>query len=189
MFKTAFILLLGALIAAFLILPLKGDSGPRGAVGLRGEQGIRGFEGLQGEQGQQGSQGKRGYVGPQGKAGLQGFRGLSGADGSIGLTGMQGFPGDPGIHGIIMASAVDTESPKAAVVICPGDSYLLSGGTRVIAGEILDPPWIMYDSEESGPTAWWLGYAGTWVDISDPPMDVAWQVQTYGLCLNNSFVD
>jgi len=57
-----------------------------------------------------------------------------------------------------------------------------------MVGDVQDPPWIEFDDENSGPTLWGLGFVGTWVDTSNPPVDLAWQVQTFGMCLNDSFV-
>ena len=121
----------------------------------------------------------------RGISGLQGGQGERGERGSIGT---QGVTGNPGVTGILVTSERDLERTKTAVVICPGDSYLHNGGTRAVVGSLINPEWILYDDDQSGPTAWWLGFAGTWVDVSDPPANIPWQVQTYGLCIDRDFV-
>ena len=152
--------------------------GPAGQQGELGETGLRG------------SRGDQGVTGDIGKAGGQGFRGKQGETGPTGKTmpGLPGPVGDPGIHGIFTTTEINTDRTKTAIVLCPSDSYLVHSGTRSMAGDVPEPPWIQFDPENSGPTMWWLGFVGTWVDTSDPPVDIPWQVQTFGLCLDNSFV-
>ena len=167
---------LALLAVAVIVLPSRGATGPQGTPGADGERGRIGLRGPDGLDGLRGGQGIRGLQGEQG------------ATGELGRRGLPGIVGDPGVVGVFASSPIDTERTKSAMALCPEDSYMIYSGTRALVGDKAEPPWIVLDVENTGPTLWWLGFVGTWVDVSDPPVDIPWQVQTFGLCLDSSFV-
>ena len=67
-----------------MVMPLKGDRGPKGLNGDKGDRGFPGEIGIQGIQGQRGVRGLQGELGPIGV---------------IGPTGTQGIPGPIGFSG------------------------------------------------------------------------------------------
>ena len=80
----------------------------------------------------------------------------------------------------------NTDGLKSATVLCPEDSFMLYGASRAVVDGLTNPPWIEMDYERSGPTAWNLGFAGTWVAATNAP-DVPWLVDTYAMCVNPEF--
>lgn len=111
-----------------------------------GPQGERGPVGPQGTQGAPGAfvKGDKGDTGSQGLQGLTGAAGAPGADGVDGAPGEKGDKGDPGRDGVsglhytagVIESYVNEPGPYTLRATCPSGKKPISGGYRIIQGDI-----------------------------------------------------
>ena len=145
-----------------MVMPLKGDRGPKGLIGDKGDRGFPGGIGTQGTQGQRGVRGLEGETGPIGPIGSKGGQGIPGPIGFPGQDADMEFVGQElkkmngRISNIVVGAGTNMrgwgEYDGGGGGNVPGgknisDEMLFEDGDRVVMEDSLSSP---LDQESAG---------------------------------------